>query len=82
MTLSVGFRAPSHQEIFAGFTNYLDNITCAEDRYSDPDLKRQANPGEINQEAISRVPRMIPASDGARKLGVRLAPRRADREAA
>ena len=55
MTLSVGFRAPSHQEIFAGFTNYLDNITCAEDRYSDPDLKTQANPGEIDQEAIGRV---------------------------
>jgi 50S ribosomal protein L16 3-hydroxylase len=55
MTLSVGFRAPSHQEIFEGFTNYLDNITCAEDRYADPDLSLQSNPGEITDAAIQRV---------------------------
>lgn len=55
MTYSIGFRAPSHQEILTGFTTYLDNITSAEDRYSDPDLSIQSNPGEITEDAIQRV---------------------------
>ncbi|MCP4595180.1 cupin domain-containing protein [Neptuniibacter sp.] len=59
MTYSVGFRAPSHQEIWESFSNYLDNITCAEDRYSDPDLQQQANPGEITASAIQRVQNIL-----------------------
>ncbi|PIE25383.1 MAG: cupin [Neptuniibacter caesariensis] len=59
MTLSVGFRAPSHQEIFTGFTNYLDTVTSAEDRYADPDLKLQTNPGEITTEALQRVQHIL-----------------------
>lgn len=55
MTYSVGFRAPSHQEMMAGFTDYLSDITTAEDRYADPDLKQQSNPGEITSEALDRV---------------------------
>jgi 50S ribosomal protein L16 3-hydroxylase len=55
MTYSVGFRAPSHQEMFAGFTDYLEDITSAEDRYNDPDLKQQNNPGEITTDAFDRV---------------------------
>jgi 50S ribosomal protein L16 3-hydroxylase len=55
MTYSIGFRAPSHQEMMADFTDYLDNITTAEDRYSDPDLKQQDNPGEITPAALDRV---------------------------
>ncbi|WP_415894586.1 JmjC domain-containing protein [Neptuniibacter sp. PT34_22] len=55
MTYSVGFRAPSHQEMMSGFTDYLSDITKAEDRYSDSDLALQANPGEITDEALERV---------------------------
>ncbi|WP_415898314.1 cupin domain-containing protein [Neptuniibacter sp. QD48_11] len=55
MTYSVGFRAPSHQEMMSGFTDYLSDITKAEDRYSDSDLAPQANPGEITDQALERV---------------------------
>lgn len=55
MTYSVGFRAPSHQEMLAGFTDYLSDITKAEDRYNDPDLALQSNPGEITPQALDRV---------------------------
>ncbi|WP_415901192.1 JmjC domain-containing protein [Neptuniibacter sp. QD29_5] len=55
MTYSVGFRAPSHQEMMSGFTDYLSDITKAEDRYSDSDLALQANPGEITDDALERV---------------------------
>ncbi|WP_415888021.1 JmjC domain-containing protein [Neptuniibacter sp. QD37_6] len=55
MTYSVGFRAPSHQEMMSGFTDYLSDITKAEDRYSDSDLALQANPGEITDQALERV---------------------------
>ena len=55
MTYSVGFRAPSHQEMLTGFTRYLDQVTCAEDRYSDPELPLQDNPGEISPDAINKV---------------------------
>ncbi|WP_415881317.1 JmjC domain-containing protein [Neptuniibacter sp. QD34_54] len=55
MTYSVGFRAPSHQEMMSGFTDYLSDITKAEDRYRDSDLALQANPGEITDQALERV---------------------------
>lgn len=55
MTYSVGFRAPSHQEVLEGYSRYLDNLTTAEERYADPDFKLQNNPGEITDQAIDRV---------------------------
>lgn len=55
MTYSFGFRAPSHQEIFEGLARHIDHKTKSEDRFSDPDLKQQDNPGEIPVEAINKV---------------------------
>lgn len=59
MTYSVGFRAPSHHELVSNFANYLGDLTTAEDRYADPDLKPQHNPGEITDAALMRVQKLL-----------------------
>ncbi len=55
MTYSIGFRAPSHADILSEIgqevaLNIVDDL-----RYSDPNLKLQANPGEIGPEAIAQL---------------------------
>jgi 50S ribosomal protein L16 3-hydroxylase len=47
MTWSVGFRAPTGQEVVGQFLNYLQDHLQAEGIYSDPGLKRPRHPGEI-----------------------------------
>jgi 50S ribosomal protein L16 3-hydroxylase len=55
MTYSIGFRAPSHQELIAQFLVYLQDNVAAEGWYSDPDLQLQAHPSEINAAMQSQV---------------------------
>jgi 50S ribosomal protein L16 3-hydroxylase len=55
MTYSVGFRAPSHAEIMRHFTDFVGECLSSELRYSDPDLKPQANSARIGDDAIERV---------------------------
>ncbi|HEX4939744.1 MAG TPA: winged helix domain-containing protein, partial [Candidatus Kapabacteria bacterium] len=55
MTLSVGFRAPSEQDILMEFVHTLFNDNVQDRRYEDKDLKLQANPGWISPEAVERV---------------------------
>jgi 50S ribosomal protein L16 3-hydroxylase len=61
MTISVGFRAPSHAEIVTGF---LDEVAGKLDclRYDDPGLTLQEHPGEISPAARSRVRDIIRAA--------------------
>lgn len=59
MTYSIGFRAPSHQEIFEGLANHIATLSKAEDRYSDPDLTAQPNPGEITPAAVQQVSEIL-----------------------
>ncbi|MGH1462627.1 MAG: cupin domain-containing protein [Neptuniibacter sp.] len=59
MTYSVGFRAPSHQEIFDGLATHIESVSKAEDRYSDPELKTQSNPGEITEESLDQVRQIL-----------------------
>lgn len=55
MTYSIGFRAPSRQELIGDWCDeILDNLPD-DDRYADPDLGRQDNPGEITEQAIVRL---------------------------
>lgn len=54
MTYSVGFRAPSHRELVAGYLDFLLEEVDAEARYADPDLGVQDNPGEIGRAALAR----------------------------
>jgi len=55
MTYSVGFRAPSHAELFQSFSRKLADQLLSEVRYADKDLSLQQNPGEITGQALDKV---------------------------
>lgn len=48
MTYSIGFRAPSHQELISQFLVYMQDHIEAEGRYADPDLQLQRHPSKIS----------------------------------
>lgn len=66
MTYSVGFRAPARSELIAHFVDDVLGRLDDDDRYADPDLKRQANPGEISSQALDRLHAMITETLGDR----------------
>lgn len=55
MTLSVGFRAPSHADILIGIAEHIAARLGDEQRYTDPDLRVTTHPGEIDPVARARV---------------------------
>lgn len=59
ITLSVGFRAPTVDDILTGFTDFLCSQSDATDHLDDPDLRVQDNPGTIAPEVIDRVAEVI-----------------------
>jgi 50S ribosomal protein L16 3-hydroxylase len=59
MTYSIGFRAPSRRELIGGWAESLLAELDDDDRYADPDLPVQENPGEITPEAIARLHGMV-----------------------
>jgi 50S ribosomal protein L16 3-hydroxylase len=59
MTYSIGFRAPSRGELIADWSDHLVAQMQDDDRYTDPDLQVQGNPGEISAQAIARLHAMI-----------------------
>ncbi|MFN3581667.1 MAG: JmjC domain-containing protein [Pseudomonas sp.] len=59
MTFSIGFRAPSHQEILLHFTDFLGQYLNDQDRYSDADLSLPAQPAEIDDASIARLQDII-----------------------
>lgn len=59
MTYSVGFRAPSRSELVEQFCAHVVGRMDDDDRYADPDLTVQANPGEIGAAALARLQAMV-----------------------
>ena len=59
MTYSIGFRAPSRSELIAHWTDHVLAEMTDDDRYADPDLIAQENPGEITAAAIDRLHAMV-----------------------
>lgn len=59
MTYSIGFRAPSRSELIAHWCDHVLAELDEDDRYGDPDLAIQANPGEITPTAVARLQAMI-----------------------
>ncbi|WP_022962579.1 ribosomal protein uL16 3-hydroxylase [Halopseudomonas pelagia] len=55
MTYSVGFRAPSHQEILLHFTDFLGQYLNDQDRYSDAGMPVPAHPAAIDDASIERL---------------------------
>lgn len=59
MTWSVGFRAPSAQELGTQFLAYLQENISLDGMYADPDIKPQAHPVEISPQMIAKVSAML-----------------------
>ena len=59
MTLSIGFRAPSRAELVTGWSDHVLDQLTEDDRYADPGLAVQQNPGEITAEALNRLQAMV-----------------------
>lgn len=59
MTYSVGFRAPSFAELITGFSDEVSDQLGNEDRYADPELTLQNNPGEISPAALKQIKAII-----------------------
>jgi 50S ribosomal protein L16 3-hydroxylase len=59
MTYSIGFRAPARSELIAHWCDDLLGRLQDDDRYGDPGLQAQANPGEISAGAIAGLHAMI-----------------------
>lgn len=66
MTYSIGFRAPSRAELVEGWSEHQAELMQDEDRYADPDLAIQANPGEITPAAIDRLHAIVMEALGDR----------------
>jgi 50S ribosomal protein L16 3-hydroxylase len=74
ITCSIGFRAPSVQEICQGFLAWQQDHIDLEGIYADPQLLPQRHPAQISDAMLDRVERMIGAlrwhrADIARYLG-------------
>ncbi len=59
MTYSIGFRAPSHADILTELSQDIASTLTNDLRFSDPQLKLQNSPGEINAEAIAQIQQIL-----------------------
>ena len=59
MTYSIGFRAPTTEELAPGFLMHLQDTLALEGRYADPDLRLQAHPGQISRAMLAQIEGMI-----------------------
>lgn len=59
MTYSVGFRAPSHEEIINSFADFISENLEEEKRYTDPDIVLQKNSGEITDISINKLKNIL-----------------------
>jgi len=59
MTYSIGFRAPSRAELIGGWCDDLVEALADDDRYEDPGLPPQDNPGEISSTALAALHAMV-----------------------
>ncbi len=71
MTYSIGFRAPSRSELISHYADDVLERLQDDDRYADPDLPRQGNPGEITARAVDRLHAMITEAMNDRDAFVR-----------
>jgi 50S ribosomal protein L16 3-hydroxylase len=59
MTYSVGFRAPSYQELAEGLLQAMADTVEIEGRYSDPDLSPAKRPAEIDSAMLAKIEREL-----------------------
>jgi 50S ribosomal protein L16 3-hydroxylase len=63
LTASVGFRAPSAQELAARFLEFLQDELALDGTYADPDLRLQRHPAHIGTGMLAKVRRMLDRID-------------------
>lgn len=61
MTYSIGFRAPSAQELGAEFLGFMQERIKLAGMYADPGLVRQSHPAEISEKMVEQVNEMLKA---------------------
>lgn len=59
MTWSIGFRAPSAQELTTQFLAHLQENLRIDGMYADPDLALQAHPAEISEQMVNKVEMLL-----------------------
>lgn len=59
MTYSIGFRAPSREELLAGWFEFLMSRLEPGHRYRDPELRPVDHPGKIKKDALERARSML-----------------------
>lgn len=59
ITYSIGFRAPSHADILCEFSQDIATALTNDQRFRDPDLQVQHNPGEISPAAIAELKNIV-----------------------
>lgn len=55
MTYSIGFRAPSFQELGEGFLQFMADSIDLPGRYADPDLASSNHPAEISRAMVEQI---------------------------
>jgi 50S ribosomal protein L16 3-hydroxylase len=55
MTYSIGFRAPSHQEIAEAFVDQVRDTLAIDGRYADPDLRTTSRPARLDRSMQQRL---------------------------
>jgi 50S ribosomal protein L16 3-hydroxylase len=83
MTCSIGFRAPSYQELAEAFLDHLRDSLDVQGRYADPDLRPTREPARIGNAMRRRVAKALAsvrfdADDIGRFLGRHLSEPRAE----
>ncbi|MDP9057789.1 MAG: cupin domain-containing protein [Pseudomonadota bacterium] len=61
MTYSIGFRAPACSELISDWADHVASQLPQDDRYTDPGLRLQDNPGEIAPDAIAALHGLVTA---------------------
>lgn len=59
LTYSIGFRAPTAQELIGQFLVYLEENVDAHGMYADPDLVLQTHPAQLSGQMVGRVQEML-----------------------
>ena len=59
ITYSIGFRAPTVEELAQGFLMHLQDTIALDGRYADPDLRLQPHAGEISRAMLTKIEAMI-----------------------
>ncbi|MFN7085269.1 MAG: JmjC domain-containing protein [Burkholderiales bacterium] len=59
LTCSIGFRAPSAQELGSHFLEFLQDRLALEGRYRDPDLEPQRHPAQLGPAMLQQMQHMV-----------------------